>query len=112
MLHQRALTAIGLGKYRVFSMICYIGMGWAVLPFAPRALEAMGTTGFGLLLPGGIAYTWGSVLYGTGAKKKWLHSVFHIFVKSGFFAFLPHHLQICNRLLLLIRIAYDAETVR
>ncbi len=87
MLDQRALTAIGLRKYRVLSMICYIGMGWAVLPFAPQALEAMGTTGFGLLLSGGIAYTLGSILYGIGAKKKWLHSVFHIFVKSGFLRF-------------------------
>ena len=77
------LTAIDLRKYRVFSMICYIGMGWAVLPFAPQALEAMGTTGFGLLLSGGIAYTLGSILYGIGAKKKWLHSVFHIFVVLG-----------------------------
>jgi hypothetical protein len=33
-----ALTAIDLRKYRVFSMICYIGMGWAVLPFAPQAM--------------------------------------------------------------------------
>ena len=32
------LTAIDLRKYRVFSMVCYIGMGWAVLPFAPQAM--------------------------------------------------------------------------
>ncbi|MFR8333546.1 MAG: hypothetical protein ACLU9S_15265 [Oscillospiraceae bacterium] len=34
-----ALTAIDLRKYRVFSMICYIGMGWAVLPFTPQAMR-------------------------------------------------------------------------
>ena len=61
------LTAIDLRKYRVFSMICYIGMGWAVLPRAPLAMEAMGQTGFALLLAGGIAYTLGSFLYGIGA---------------------------------------------
>ena len=77
------LTAIDLRKYRVFSMVCYIGMGWAVLPFAPQAMEAMGQTGFTLLLAGGIAYTLGSILYGIGAKRKWLHSVFHIFVVLG-----------------------------
>lgn len=43
----------------------------------------MGQTGFALLLAGGIAYTLGSILYGIGAKKKWLHSVFHIFVVLG-----------------------------
>ena len=27
------LTAIDLKKYSVFSMICYIGMGWAIIPW-------------------------------------------------------------------------------
>jgi hemolysin III len=39
--------------------------------------------GFMLLLSGGIAYTIGAVLYGLGKKKKWMHSVFHIFVVLG-----------------------------
>jgi len=43
----------------------------------------MGSGGFGLLLGGGIAYTVGSILYGLGTKKKWMHSVFHIFVILG-----------------------------
>lgn len=92
------LTAIDLRKYRVFSMICYIGMGWAVLPFAPQAMEAMGQTGFALLLAGGIAYTLGSILYGIGAKKKWLHSVFHIFVVLGVCCtFLPFSFMPCEQ---------------
>ena len=33
------LTAIDLKKYSVFSMICYIGMGWAVIPFAKQTME-------------------------------------------------------------------------
>ncbi len=77
------LTAIDLKQYRVFSMICYIGMGWAVIPFWRTALLTLGAGGFGLLLAGGIAYTIGAVLYGIGAKKKWMHSVFHIFVVIG-----------------------------
>ena len=86
------LTAIDLKKYSVFSMVCYIGMGWAVLPFAKQTLAVMHTPGFLLLLFGGIAYTIGAVLYGIGSKKKWMHSVFHIFVILGsllqFFAIL------------------------
>ena len=39
--------------------------------------------GFLLLLLGGIAYTIGAVLYGIGSKKRWMHSVFHIFVVLG-----------------------------
>lgn len=78
-----ALTAIDLKKYGVFSMICYIGMGWAVIPFWRQLLEVMTLPGFLLLLAGGIAYTVGSVLYGLGKKRKWMHSVFHIFVVLG-----------------------------
>lgn len=77
------LTAIDLKKYRVFSMICYIGMGWAIIPFAGVVREVLGDTGFWLLLWGGIAYTIGAVLYGIGSKRKWMHSVFHIFVDIG-----------------------------
>ncbi len=77
------LTAIDLKKYNVFSMVCYIGMGWAVIPFAKQTLEVMTLPGFLLLLFGGIAYTVGSILYGLGKKKKWMHSVFHIFVVLG-----------------------------
>ncbi len=77
------LTAIDLKKYNVFSMICYIGMGWAILPFLGIARQSLGETGFFCLLVGGIVYTVGAVLYGIGSKKRWFHSVFHIFVVLG-----------------------------
>ena len=77
------LTAIDLKKYEVFSMVCYIGMGWAIIPFWRQTWQAMTRPGFLLLLIGGIAYTVGSVLYGLGTKRKWMHSVFHIFVVVG-----------------------------
>ena len=77
------LTAIDLKKYEAFSMTCYIGMGWAVIPFWRQTLKVLTGPGFALLLSGGIAYTIGAVLYGIGSKKKWMHSVFHIFVILG-----------------------------
>ena len=77
------LTAIDLKKYNVFSMICYIGMGWAVLPFIPQTIEILTLPGFWLLLSGGISYTFGAILYGIGSRKRWFHSVFHIFVVLG-----------------------------
>ena len=77
------LTAIDLKKYSVFSMICYIGMGWAIVPFCGQVLDVLSLPGFLLLLFGGIAYTVGSILYGLGKKRKWMHSVFHIFVDLG-----------------------------
>ena len=77
------LTAIDLKKYNVFSMICYIGMGWAVAPFLKQATQVLTLPGFLFLLWGGIAYTLGAILYGIGSKKRWFHSVFHIFVVLG-----------------------------
>lgn len=77
------LTAIDLKKYNVFSMICYIFMGWAIIFFVPETIEALSSMGFALILAGGIVYTIGAILYGIGAKVHWMHSVFHIFVVAG-----------------------------
>lgn len=77
------LTAIDLKKYKVFSMICYIFMGWSIVFFLPKALSALGKPCFLLILWGGIAYTVGAVLFGIGAKVHWIHGVFHIFVVIG-----------------------------
>ena len=77
------LTAIDLRKYRVFSMICYIFMGWLIIFVAPQAIEAIGINGFWWLLAGGIAYTIGAILYGIGSKRPWFHSIFHLFVLLG-----------------------------
>lgn len=77
------LTAIDLEKYKVISMVCYIGLGWAIIPFAKQVFYALTLPGFLWLLFGGIAYSIGAVLYGIGSKKKWMHSVFHVFVLLG-----------------------------
>lgn len=77
------LTAIDLHKYRVLSMVCYICMGWSIIVFLPQTITVIGKTGFHYLLAGGIAYSLGAVLYGVGAKRPWMHSIFHIFVVLG-----------------------------
>ena len=79
------LTAIDLKKFNVFSMICYVGMGWAIAPFIPQTMHALSYPGFMLLLSGGIGYTIGAILYAIGSKIHWMHSVFHIFVVIGSF---------------------------
>ena len=76
-------TAIDLRKYRVFSMICYLGMGWCIIPAAKVAMIAIAKPGLILLLAGGIAYTLGAAIYGLGKKWRYMHSVFHIFVVLG-----------------------------
>jgi len=77
------LTAIDLKKYNVFSMICYIAMGWGIIFFLPKTIAVLTKPGFLLLLSGGITYTVGAILYGIGSKSRWFHSVFHIFVVLG-----------------------------
>ena len=77
------LTAIDLKKYRVLSMICYIGLGWCIVFAAPVAIRALPVPALLWLLAGGIAYTVGAILYGIGGKYRWFHSVFHLFVLLG-----------------------------
>ena len=77
------LTAIDLHKFKVFSMVCYIAMGWSIIFFLPQTVQVMTRSGFIWLLAGGISYTIGAVLFGLGKKLKWMHAVFHIFVILG-----------------------------
>ena len=55
------LTAIDLKKYSVFSMICYIGMGWCIVFAANITIKALHPNGLFLLLAGGISYTLGAI---------------------------------------------------
>ena len=77
------LNAIDLKKYKVFSMICYLAMGWCIIVAIRQTLEAIGLSGCTWLILGGILYTVGAVLYGFGKKVRYFHSIFHIFVVLG-----------------------------
>ena len=76
-------TAIDLKKYAVFSMICYIGMGWCVVAAWKTVVSVLHPAGLQLLLWGGIAYTVGAVLYGLGSRRRYMHGAFHVFVVLG-----------------------------
>lgn len=86
------LNSIDLKSYKVFSMICYLLMGWAIIFKFELLLNSMNLNGIVLIALGGIAYTIGAILYGVGKKKKYLHSIFHLFILLGtilqFFAIL------------------------
>ena len=77
------LTAIDLKKYKVFSMVCYIGMGWAIIFSIGDMNRCLGPAGFWLLLSGGIAYTGGTIFYKLGNNIRYFHSIFHIFTLIG-----------------------------
>ena len=77
------LNSIDIKKFKIFSMICYLLMGWCIVFKIGLLPKLLGTAGFVLLLLGGIAYTVGAILYGIGKKHKYMHSVFHLFILLG-----------------------------
>ena len=77
------VTAIDLNKYKVFSMVCYMAIGWCIVFKLPLLIQAIGWGGFWLILGGGLLYTVGAVLYGKGKTKPFMHCVFHVFVILG-----------------------------
>ncbi len=77
------LTAIDLKKYSKLSMACYVGMGWSIVLATKTALEAIPLAGLLWCFAGGVVYSVGAVLYGIGKKKRYVHSLFHLFVVLG-----------------------------
>ena len=74
------LNAIDLRKYRVFSMICYITLGWCIIIKAYLLPTLLGWNGTILLVSGGIVYTLSTIFYGVGRKVKYMHSIFHLMI--------------------------------
>ena len=77
------LNSIDLKRYKVFSMICYLAMGWCVLIKISILPELLTIPGFVLLALGGVAYTIGAIFYGLGKKHKYMHSIFHLLIVLG-----------------------------
>lgn len=75
------LNLIDLKQYRVLSMICYLGTGWCILVCIRETFAMLGPAGSIFLLAGGIFYTIGVAFF--AIKKKYFHSIFHIFVVIG-----------------------------
>ena len=74
------LTAIDLKTFRYFSFICYIVMGWSAIFALKHLYVALGSTGFLLLILGGVFYSLGAIFFIFGKKHKYIHSVFHLLV--------------------------------
>ena len=77
------LTSIGIDKFQALEVICHLINGWSILFGISKLLTNMGFNGVLFLILGGVVYTIGSILYGVGSKKKYMHSVFHIFCIVG-----------------------------
>ena len=75
-----ALNSINLRKFMKVSLVCYLVMGWVIVFRIDRLISVLGQQFFTLILAGGILYTIGVVFYALGRRKKYMHSVFHLFV--------------------------------
>ena len=74
------LNAVNMKRFMAFSIVCYLGMGWTAIFRIGRLVEVLGAPFFTLILLGGILYTVGVLFYAVGKRKKYMHSVFHLFV--------------------------------
>lgn len=74
------LNCIDVDKFKKVSLACNLILGWAALFLLKPLMEMCPSNGLWLLIGGGIVYSVGAVLYGLGAKKRYMHSVFHFFV--------------------------------
>lgn len=87
------LKAVDLNRFKTTSFVIYLLMGWSIIFAVPSLIKSVGSFGgviglrgpvaFALLLGGGIVYTIGFVFFCIGSKKRYIHSVFHLFVLLG-----------------------------
>jgi hemolysin III len=81
-------AAVGIGTkfYRldlhVLSGILYIGLGWTAVVVLPAMTRSMSTTGFALVVAGGVVYTLGAIVLATHKPDPWprtfgYHEVWH-----------------------------------
>ncbi len=75
------MNALSLNKFSKLSMVLYILMGWCVVFCVKPVVSYLGLWGTLMLLAGGIFYTAGIIFY--SRKKKYMHSIWHIFVLLG-----------------------------
>ncbi len=79
------LTAVDLERFQLAAVICQLLSGWSILIGLPGLLRTMGPAGLVWLVAGGLMYSVGAVLYGLRKKRKYRHSLFHLFCLLGSF---------------------------
>lgn len=77
------LNSIDLKSTRKISLIAYLLMGWCIVAKFGVLVKAMSSGGILFLILGGVAYSVGVIFYVLGKKKKYFHSIFHLFILLG-----------------------------
>ncbi len=76
------LNSVSIEKFKKFSIVSYIMIGWAVVIGMRQVIENMPKNGLVFLVIGGVLYTVGIIFYAL-KKVKYMHSVWHLFVLAG-----------------------------
>ena len=76
-------NAIDLKKYAVLSNLATLLLGWCIIFRFGVVRSSIGEVGSALLFFGGVAYTVGCLTYLIGAKRRFFHGIFHLFVLLG-----------------------------
>lgn len=77
------LNAISLERFKKFSLVCYIVMGWMiVIAIKPMLLRLGSSSAMLLLVLGGVAYTVGVIFYKM-KQVPYMHGIWHLFVLLG-----------------------------
>lgn len=74
--------SIWVEKFKNISTLLYIGMGWLCLVAIKELYIGLGTSGFSLLLAGGLSFTIGAAFYSMRSVK-FMHVLWHLFVMAG-----------------------------
>jgi len=68
---------------RTISIVIYLVMGWVIIIAIKPLIHALGITGFGWLLLGGLFYTFGVFFYVYEERVKHFHGIWHLCVLAG-----------------------------
>ena len=77
------LNAIDIKRFKTFSMICYLAMGWCIVFKFNVLPDTIGWNAIILLILGGIAFTVGTIFYGAQKKVHYMHSIWHLWILAG-----------------------------
>ena len=69
-------------RYRLLSVLLYLGMGWLVLVAIKPMVISVAMPGLLLLLAGGLCYTLGLIFF-VWRSLPYSHAVWHLFVLAG-----------------------------
>jgi hemolysin III len=76
------LSSINLDKFRKFSTLCYVIMGWGIILAIKPLYNNVPLSSVVMLIVGGLFYSVGVIFY-VRKKSRYMHSIWHLFVIGG-----------------------------